>query len=95
MDSVGEALFGIRGPDLHTIASTRFVDRLRPESVTDAGGRAVAHQADVTDEPSVEALMARAVDEFGAICALFCSQQAGYIVGQNLVVDGGVTTATF
>ena len=35
------------------------------------------------------------IDEFGAICALFCSRQASYIVGQNLVVDGGTTTATF
>lgn len=35
------------------------------------------------------------IDEFGAICALFCSQQASYIIGQNLVIDGGATTATF
>jgi 3-oxoacyl-[acyl-carrier protein] reductase len=35
------------------------------------------------------------IDDFGAICALFCSQQANYIVGQNLVVDGGVTNSTF
>lgn len=35
------------------------------------------------------------IDEFGAICALFCSNQAGYIVGQSLVVDGGVTNSTF
>ena len=35
------------------------------------------------------------IDEFGAICAFLCSQQASYIVGQNLVVDGGTTNATF
>jgi len=35
------------------------------------------------------------IDEFGAICALFCSKQASYIIGQSLVVDGGVTNATF
>ena len=35
------------------------------------------------------------IEEFGAICALFCSSQASYIVGQSLVVDGGVTNATF
>jgi 3-oxoacyl-[acyl-carrier protein] reductase len=35
------------------------------------------------------------IDDFGAICALFCSQQANYIIGQNLIVDGGVTTSTF
>ena len=27
--------------------------------------------------------------EFGAICAFLCSTQAGYITGQNLLVDGG------
>mgnify|MGYP001817515044 CR=1 FL=1 len=35
------------------------------------------------------------IDEFGAICALFCSAQASYIVGQSLVIDGGVTNSTF
>ncbi|MDG2306118.1 MAG: SDR family oxidoreductase [Candidatus Binatia bacterium] len=34
-------------------------------------------------------------DDFGAICALFCSKYASYIVGQSLVVDGGITTAIF
>jgi 3-oxoacyl-[acyl-carrier protein] reductase len=27
--------------------------------------------------------------EFGAVCAFLCSAQAGYITGQNLLVDGG------
>ena len=34
-------------------------------------------------------------DDFGAICALFCSRYASYVVGQSLVVDGGITTAIF
>mgnify|MGYP001568687147 CR=1 FL=1 len=28
-------------------------------------------------------------DEFGAACAFLCSQYAGYITGQNLLMDGG------
>jgi 3-oxoacyl-[acyl-carrier protein] reductase len=28
-------------------------------------------------------------DEFGAACAFFCSKYAGFITGQNLVLDGG------
>ena len=28
-------------------------------------------------------------DEFGATCAFLCSAQAGYITGQNLLIDGG------
>ena len=35
------------------------------------------------------------IDDFGAICAMFCSAQANYIIGQNLVIDCGVTNATF
>ena len=29
------------------------------------------------------------VEEFGAACAFLCSAQAGYITGQNLLLDGG------
>jgi 3-oxoacyl-[acyl-carrier protein] reductase len=32
--------------------------------------------------------------EFGAMCAFLCSQHAGYIVGQNIVLDGGALNAT-
>ena len=32
--------------------------------------------------------------EFGAACAFLCSQQAGFIVGQNLLLDGGGTNLT-
>jgi len=33
-------------------------------------------------------------EEFGAACAFLCSMQAGYIVGQNILLDGGATNAT-
>ncbi len=32
--------------------------------------------------------------EFGAACAFLCSQHAGYITGQNLVMDGGAINTT-
>ncbi len=32
--------------------------------------------------------------EFGAACAFLCSQHAGFIVGQNILLDGGATNAT-
>ena len=33
-------------------------------------------------------------EEFGAACAFLCSQYAGYIVGQNILLDGGGVNAT-
>jgi 3-oxoacyl-[acyl-carrier protein] reductase len=33
-------------------------------------------------------------EEFGAMCAFLCSNHAGFIVGQNIVLDGGAINAT-
>ncbi|SLN58534.1 SDR family oxidoreductase [Pseudooctadecabacter jejudonensis] len=33
-------------------------------------------------------------EEFGAACAFLCSDKAGFIVGQNLLLDGGAINAT-
>ena len=33
--------------------------------------------------------------EFGALCAFLCSVHAGYIVGQNVLIDGGAYPGTF
>ena len=34
-------------------------------------------------------------EEFGAACAFLCSVHAGYINGQNLLLDGGSFPGTF
>jgi 3-oxoacyl-[acyl-carrier protein] reductase len=33
-------------------------------------------------------------DEFGAMCAFLCSDYAGFIVGQNILLDGGAANIT-
>jgi len=33
-------------------------------------------------------------EEFGATCAFLCSQHAGFIIGQNILLDGGGVNAT-
>jgi len=35
------------------------------------------------------------IEEFGAACAFLCSIHAGYITGQNLLMDGGAYPGTF
>jgi 3-oxoacyl-[acyl-carrier protein] reductase len=58
-----------------------------------------------TGQP-VEALMAKrsaaipaqrfgTAEEFGAVCAFLCSMQAGYLTGQNVLLDGGAYPGTF
>lgn len=34
-------------------------------------------------------------EEFGATCAFLCSQHAGFITGQNILIDGGLAPTTF
>ena len=34
-------------------------------------------------------------DEFGAYCAFICSAHAGFLTGQNLLLDGGSYPGTF
>ncbi len=35
------------------------------------------------------------IEEFGHACAFLCSAHAGYITGQNLLLDGGGYPGTF
>ncbi len=34
-------------------------------------------------------------EHFGAFVAMFCSEQAAFVTGQSLVIDGGLTNSTF
>lgn len=61
-----------------------------------------AHAAGI-DADQMAARTAKAVpagrfgrpDEFGAACAFLCSAHAGYITGQNLLMDGGAFPGAF
>jgi 3-oxoacyl-[acyl-carrier protein] reductase len=51
-------------------------------------------QAKTNREATIPAGRYGTREEFGAACAFLCSQHAGFIVGQNLLLDGGAVNAT-
>jgi 3-oxoacyl-[acyl-carrier protein] reductase len=70
-------------------------DRLRGGIATLAK-RAGKDLAEATAEriASVPAARFGEAEEFGEACAFLCSAQAGYITGQNLLMDGGIFPGT-
>ena len=69
-----------------------YFDTERLRSNIAAGARATgADLAQFTEQQvaSVPAKRFGDAEEFGEACAFLCSVQAGYITGQNLVIDGG------
>jgi 3-oxoacyl-[acyl-carrier protein] reductase len=61
--------------------------------------------ADKSGQPLAEVMAKRAAsipvrrfgqaEEFGALCAFICSVQAGYLTGQNILLDGGAYPGTY
>ena len=70
-------------------------DRIRQtlEGAAKAQGRPVE---EILEERKGDNPMNRfgTADEFGAFCAFLCSQQAGYVTGQNMLMDGGAYPGT-
>jgi 3-oxoacyl-[acyl-carrier protein] reductase len=59
----------------------------------EAEGIGVA-EAKARREATIPARRYGTAAEFGAACAFLCSVHAGFIVGQNILIDGGATNAT-
>jgi 3-oxoacyl-[acyl-carrier protein] reductase len=71
-------------------------DRLRANIEGNAKRQNISfEQARANRIASVPAKRFGTVDEFGAACAFLCSAQAGYLTGQNILIDGGVFPAAF
>lgn len=70
-------------------------DRIRQNSAAEAKAKNVPVE-DLIAQRSKEHPSGRFGDpaEFGAACAFLCSQHAGFITGQNLLLDGGAFRGT-
>jgi 3-oxoacyl-[acyl-carrier protein] reductase len=76
---------------LNGLLPGRFeTERLRANLVFTAGktGRTPEEETDRA-RADIPAGRFGTPDEFGAACAFLCSQHAGFITGQNIVLDGG------
>jgi 3-oxoacyl-[acyl-carrier protein] reductase len=86
----------VNGVTINNLLPGPFVtDRIRTTSAAEASKAGVSVDA-MIDKRSKEHPAGRFGDpaEFGAACAFLCSQYAGFITGQNLLLDGGAFRGT-
>ena len=71
-------------------------DRLRSNNEATAKKQGIPlEQAEATRKTTIPARRFGEPDEFGATCAFLCSTHAGYITGQNILLDGGIFPGAF
>jgi 3-oxoacyl-[acyl-carrier protein] reductase len=86
----------VNGVTINALLPGPFVtDRIRQNSAADAKAKGVAVD-DLIVQNAKQHPSGRFGDpaEFGAACAFLCSQHAGYITGQNILLDGGAFRGT-
>ena len=76
-------------PGIHATDRAVSLDK----GVTEAQGITM-DEAKAQREATIPARRYGTKEEFGAACAFLCSQHAGFIVGQNILLDGGGTNIT-
>jgi 3-oxoacyl-[acyl-carrier protein] reductase len=85
-----------KGVTINQIMPGAFdTDRLRSgfERTAKLTGQTV-EQAAAARAAGIPAKRFGTAEEFGALCAFLCSQQASYITGQSLLIDGGLVSTT-
>lgn len=86
-----------RGVTINNLLPGKFdTDRLTStfKGTAEKTGKAV-DEVRAMQQKQVPAQRFGTLQEFGAICAFLCSQQAGYITGQNILPDGGAYPGTY
>jgi 3-oxoacyl-[acyl-carrier protein] reductase len=71
-------------------------DRIRKtmQAAAEKSGKSVV-ELTATRAKSIPAQRLGMAGEFGEVCAFLCSAQAGYLTGQNILLDGGAYPGTF
>jgi 3-oxoacyl-[acyl-carrier protein] reductase len=71
-------------------------DRIRKtmQTAAEKSGQSVAELTAVRAK-AIPAQRLGTAGEFGEVCAFLCSVQAGYLTGQNILLDGGAYPGTF
>lgn len=86
-----------KGITVNTLAPGRIMtDRIL--QIDEAAAKREGSSREEITERSLKAIpMGRLGDpaEFGAVCAFLCSNQASYLTGQLIAVDGGSTRSTY
>jgi 3-oxoacyl-[acyl-carrier protein] reductase len=78
------------------LPGTFETERLRSNIEANAKGKGISfEQAKSERMATVPAKRFGTPDEFGAACAFLCSAQAGYLTGQNILIDGGAFPGAF
>jgi 3-oxoacyl-[acyl-carrier protein] reductase len=78
------------------LPGTFETDRFRSNIEATAKKRNIGYDAAFAERvATVPAKRIGQPDEFGATCAFLCSAQAGYITGQNILIDGGAFPGAF
>ena len=86
-----------RGVTINGLLPGAFdTDRLR--TTLRAGAQQAGQDPEAALRMREQAIPARrfgTAEEFGAVCAFLCSVQAGYLTGQNILLDGGAYPGTY
>ena len=94
---VARTKIAAQGVTLNNILPGKFdTDRIRTtvEATAQKTGKTVA-EIRAQQQAVVPAGRYGTPQEFGALCAFICSQQASYITGQNFLTDGGAYPGTY
>ncbi|MCU0870020.1 MAG: SDR family oxidoreductase [Burkholderiales bacterium] len=91
-----------RSPSAHNVTINNLLpgafdtDTMRSRMATVAKNTGITLDAVLESRASgIPAKRFGHIDEFGAACAYLCSAHAGYVTGQNFLIDGGAYPGTF